>query len=63
MRSEPVVFLSLVENDLQGAYAYGQERKPDVVEPGEPLLSCGLGKVDLRQADRPVRVPGRQLER
>src|ERR1700676_2861267 len=41
MRSEPIVFLSFVQGDLQGAYAYGQQRKPDVVEPGKPLLLAG----------------------
>ena len=41
MRSEPVVFLALVEDDLQGAYAQGQKRKSDDVEVGEPLLQCG----------------------
>src|SRR6266404_5846426 len=41
MRSEPVVFLALVEDDLQGAYAQGQKRKSDEVEAREPLLKCG----------------------
>src|SRR5882724_4726308 len=41
MRSEPVVFLSLVEDDLQGAYAQGQKGKSHEVKAGELLLQSG----------------------
>src|SRR5580698_6525211 len=41
MRSEPVILLSLVENDLQGTHAQGQKGKSDVVEAGEPSLKTG----------------------
>src|ERR1700719_1213679 len=37
MRSEPIVFLSFVEDDLQRTYAQGQERKSDEVEARELL--------------------------
>jgi DHA2 family multidrug resistance protein len=39
--SEPVVFLSLVEDDLQCAHAQGQQRKSDEVEAREPGLQPG----------------------
>src|SRR5260370_2108585 len=41
VRSEPVIFLSLVQNDLQGAHAQGQERKSNEVEAGELLPQAG----------------------
>src|SRR6202042_3679287 len=41
MRSEPVVFLSLVEDDLQCAYAQSEQRETDEVEAGDPGLQVG----------------------
>src|ERR1700730_15047385 len=41
MRSEPVIFLSLVEHDLQRAHTYGQQRKSDEVEARESGLQAG----------------------
>ena len=41
MRSEPVVFLSFIENDLQSFRLASARRKSDEVEAGESLLQRG----------------------
>ena len=57
LRAEPVVFLSFVERNLKGAYAEGEQDKPNVVEPRQCAFQTGqVGRI-FDKLERPAREP------